>query len=258
MSWKLLLTVIIRCYFLHEVNRVSKLLQSPQVGIDDDSWWEGDANGLSCWNHLKSKRPVRVWVPMWIIPWRGGGGALEHVTQVPRSLRPPLVVAHLSLPQRFWGLGVSAGVRSCFATTLGASWSLETLYDMELISRQKHSYSQLHSVGNMQCAVSPWHCGSMSFYYAHCQSSQASSPSNCKTDAEDVRHHYPLQNEIKAKCPALIRTLLWWERWEECGVHTQERVNPRLFNIYTWANMSLCNVVFLTLLHEYKLNNCHM
>ncbi|XP_051953036.1 uncharacterized protein LOC127622912 [Xyrauchen texanus] len=33
-SWKFLLTVIIWYNILHEVNRVSKLLQSPQVGID--------------------------------------------------------------------------------------------------------------------------------------------------------------------------------------------------------------------------------
>ncbi|KAJ7983756.1 hypothetical protein DPEC_G00372990 [Dallia pectoralis] len=33
-SWKFLLTVIIWYNILHEVHRVSKLLQSPQVGID--------------------------------------------------------------------------------------------------------------------------------------------------------------------------------------------------------------------------------
>lgn len=34
MSWKLLLTIIIWYDILHEVNNVSKLFQSPHVGID--------------------------------------------------------------------------------------------------------------------------------------------------------------------------------------------------------------------------------
>lgn len=130
-----------------------------------------------------------------------GGGALELVTQVPRSLRPPLVVAHLSLPQRFGGLGVAAGGRSCPATTLGASWALETLYDMELISRQKHSYSQLHSVGNMQCAVAA--CLFIMHTVRVARLLRLQTAKQMQKMLGTITHF-----KIKAKRPALIRTLL--------------------------------------------------